>query len=141
MNLSSRANRIFFNGNINIIEVIKGPLELVVTVNKCDQDMKKCEKLPPQVFKHICSRLRDTKTFYYGALSKVNPPIECPVQPQKYKADNSTVNLTPLTYLPMEGFIWMTTTKFFGGENRKVALCLESTLSTIKMESRRRRPK
>jgi hypothetical protein len=99
--------------------------------------MKKCEKNPTQTFKQICSKLKDKKAFYYNALTTIHPPLECPFKAQQYTAANSSIDLTPLSFLPINGFLWIITGRIMSGESREVALCVEGNLRVTRPTSRR----
>lgn len=135
----SNSNRLIYSGYLEVGKQILGPLEAVVEVNRCDPEMKKCEKNPKQHFKHICRRLSDKKAFYYNALSTLHPQLECPVKAQRYTATNSSVDLTPFTFLPISGYIWLVTLKLYSGEEKvkEIALCIELELKIVQVGRKR----
>jgi hypothetical protein len=136
--ISSASNKVLFSGSLNISKTINGPLELTIDVNKCDPDMKKCEKNPTQTFKQMCLKLKDKKSFYYSILSPFHPTLECPVKAQEYTAANATIDLTPLTFLPVNGYIWMITGKIFSGHAREIVFCIEANLKIVRTTGRRK---
>jgi hypothetical protein len=138
LEISASSNKIFFSGSLNISKVVNGPIELTIDVNKCDSDMKKCEKNPTQTFKQVCLKLKDKKSFYYSILSPFEPAFECPLKPQQYTTMNSSIDLTPLTFLPVNGYIWIITGKFIAGHAREIAFCLESNLKIVRTASKRK---
>jgi hypothetical protein len=141
MKITTVNNKLYFNGVIDVSRNGSAPMELQIIVNKCDQDMKKCEKLPPRSFKQLCATLNDKSSFLYTLITKLDPPMECPVKAQQYIANNAVVDITPLTFLPMNGFVWIAVIKIFSGENREMTLCLEASFRNNKIALRRRRPK
>lgn len=134
-NVSSKGveNKIIFSGQLDLVEEIRGPLELVVELNRCDVEMKKCEKIPTMKFTKLCSRLNDKKAFYYGAFSGIKPRLECPLKEKNYIASNSSIDLTAISFLPMGGFVWLTTFKINSGDEKNVhlVLCVEMEFKIV----------
>lgn len=139
-NLTIISNKLYTSGSIEVSKPILRPQELTFIVNKCDMDMKKCENNPPRAFKQLCSKLKDKKSFYYSALSKIHPTVECPIKVQNYSIETSMLDLTPLTFLPVNGYIWIMTTKVLG-EAREVLMCIETSMSNVRSSTRRRGPR
>lgn len=64
---------------VELNETLKGRLEMVTTLEKCDMDMTKCTSFPPFNFPDICSQI-NTKFFGPNFLSRTTPKLECPVK-------------------------------------------------------------
>lgn len=133
------ANKIFYSGHLEVTEKVPGPLELSIEVNRCDTEMKKCEKHPTQKFSNICHRLNDKKAFYYGALEGIKPPIECPIKPQRYVSTNSSIDLTAISFLPISGYVWITTLRLGSGEKKtnKLVLCVTMEIKIVRAPRKR----
>lgn len=125
-NSAGVANKIFYSGYLDVSKKVPGPMEFVIDVNRCDIEMKKCEQYPGLQFTGFCQKLKDKNAFYYGALSKIDPPFECPVLAQRYNAANSIMDLTALQFLPISGYKWLVTMKIISGEakNKEMAFCI-----------------
>ena len=138
---SAGLNKFRFSGYVDVSTQITPPLEFTIDVNKCDQGMKKCEKNPTQKLKKPCQRLTDTRAFYYPTLTSIQPKIECPIIAQRYTATNATLDLSPFTYLPINGYIWVISLKLFSGidKARELAMCVEINLKTSKTPNVRKR--
>lgn len=142
-NISSHGNakNVFFSGRLELTEDVRGPLELVVLINRCDVAMKKCERIPPIRVPKLCSRFSDTKAFYSGAFAGITPRLECPMTERIYTATDSSIDLAAISFLPMGEFMWIMTLKINSGEEgkSKLALCIEMELKIIRA-GRQRRP-
>lgn len=141
LHIVSVSNKFYFDGILEVNREVHGPLELLMDMNKCDVDMKKCEKNPPTRFKEFCQKLTDKRAFYYHALETMEPRLECPVKAQEYKAVNSSLDFTPFTLLPVGGYIWAVTLKIVSGSDKKrvIEFCAEINLKIVR-SNRRRRP-
>lgn len=137
------ANKLIFSGAINISREVHGPLELLIEINRCDLDMKNCEKMTTQRFSGMCQKLRDKRAFYYNALTSITPPLECPFEPQNYIATNSTVDLMALAFMPLSDSAWLTIAKLFSGEGkrREIVMCTELEMRVNRIKSLKSRRK
>lgn len=134
------ATKLVYSGYLDVTQTVPGPLDLSLDINRCDISMKKCEKRPSHKFTGLCQRVHDRNTFYHGALSTINPPLVCPLKPQRYVATNSTIDLTAISFMPVNGYIWHTTVKLHSGEgkDRKVAMCIEMKMKIVRAQARKR---
>lgn len=126
-------NKIFYSAYIDVLKEVNGPMELTMLINKCDTDMKKCESRPTIKFADICPGLKDKKSFYYGALANIKPPFSCPGKAQRYVAQNASVDLSVMSFLPVSGFIWKVTVRItsVAAKTREVLMC---TLMDVKIQ-------
>lgn len=118
---------------------VSGPLELSIEINRCDVAMTKCEKHPTLKFSELCKKLKDKNAFYYGALSTIHPPFECPVKAQNYVSTNSSIDLSALSFLPISGYSWLTTFKLTSGEGKRkeLVLCVMFECKILRAKARR----
>ena len=137
-NSTGFSNLLVYSGFFNVSKNVPGPLELIVDINRCDSSMKQCEKYPAMKIPALCQKLKDKRTFYYGVLSDIVPPFECPLKAQVYSTNHSSIGLSFLALIPTTGYKWITTTKVFSGRDREVALCFSSELKTVRAKGRKR---
>lgn len=132
-------DKISYSGYLDISKDVYGPLEISIDLNRCDLEMKKCEKLPTQKHKNVCRNLNVKKTFYHNAWKTLDPPLECPFRAQRYTATNSSMDLTPFTLLPLSGYMWIITAKLYSGDEkaRQVALCLDLNMKVVRVQRKR----
>lgn len=123
---SGIANKVFYSGFADVTNEISGPIDFTIETTRCDVDMKKCEKLPSQKVLGVCQKLNDKKTFYHGAISTMQPPLACPLKPQKYVATNSSIDLSAIAFLPISGHVWHLVVKLYSGEKkeRNMVMCV-----------------
>lgn len=133
-------NRIRYSGILNVVNDIFGPLELWVEINRCDIAMKNCEKFPTQKFNRLCQRLTDTNTFYYGAVSTVEPKLACPLRAQRYTSTNSTLDLSVISMLPLSGSVFMGKMWVMSGEGKKSEMvqCATIELMIVRAKAKKR---
>lgn len=124
-------NRIRYSGFLDVTRDIFGPLELWVEINRCDIAMRNCEKFPTQKFSKLCQRVTDTKTFYYGAVSTVEPKISCPIRAQRYVSTNSTVDLSVISMLPLSGSVFIGKMWIMSGEGKKIEMVQCATVELM----------
>lgn len=138
--VSGNANKIVYSGAIEISREIRGPLEVWLEINRCDLEMKKCEKAQTQKFAGICQKLRDKRSFYYSAANTIHPQLSCPFKAQNYTATNSSVDVTAISFLPLSDCLWMTTSKVYAGEGKEkeVVMCTLLESKIVKVKSRRK---
>lgn len=126
---------------MNVTKKIMGPLEIIIDVNRCDLEMKHCEKYPGHHFKEVCKRLMDTKSFYYGSLSGVQPPLVCPMLPQLHEVKNQLLDLSAISLIPISDYIWIATIKMISSSDTKrkeVQLCLLVEMKITRSRSKKR---
>lgn len=128
-------NHLQFSGSIDVEREINGPLELVVSLNRCDSGMKKCEKFPTQKFAKVCHMFQDKNSLFAGVLATMHPPLGCPIKVQHYEATNSSMDMTTVSYLPLSGSIFMSTAKLFSGEGKRAetVLCTSMEIKIVRV--------
>lgn len=132
-------NRIRYSGFLDVVREIFGPLELWVDINRCDIAMKNCEKLPTQKFNRLCHRLTDKKTFYYGAVSTVEPKLACPLRVHRYVSTNSTIDLTMISMLPLSGSVFIGKMWMMSGEGKKSEMVQCATIELMIVRAKARK--
>lgn len=93
-----------FNGHLIITKDVPGPIELIIESNRCDLKMKACERYDLFSIGGMCEKFKSKNTFFAGTLSKINPPIVCPVKTGNYTFDNAEFDLNIVSRLPMDGW-------------------------------------
>jgi hypothetical protein len=136
------ADVIRYSGFLEASREIRGPLELVIETNRCDVGLKKCEKMPTVKFTGLCEKFKDKKAFYHATLSGLTPSLECPIKPQRYVATNSSMlDLSPIAFLPLGGYIWLVTLKVSSGEpkQQELVMCTMIEISIAQVKRKRRK--
>jgi hypothetical protein len=132
---SNTNNKVNFSGEISISEDILGQIDLVIEANKCSLDMKTCEKAPTVNIKDMCSKFKDS--LYSSVFSKFQPAFVCPLRKGKYMIKEAAIDLTILTYVPLDGFIYVCSMKFVSIENsgkkKQLVMCLNSETKIVKI--------
>lgn len=140
-NTVASTDKILYSGYLEASREVRGPLELAIETNRCDIDMRKCEKNPTLKFTGLCEKFKDTNAFYYASLSGLTPPLECPVLPQRYIATNSSMlDLSPISFLPIGGYVWLVTLKMTSSQlkRRELVFCTMFEISIAKAKRKRR---
>ncbi|CRK89254.1 CLUMA_CG003013, isoform A [Clunio marinus] len=131
--------KIYIPTTIDVSRDVKDLSELTLEVNRCDFEMKKCEKPFPLRFTDLCKSFNNKKAFYYGFISTIKPPISCPIKADKYTATNGSFDLSASYFLPIRDNVWITKTKLYcnEGKKRELVLCLMSTIKVTQTRARR----
>lgn len=106
---SNIENKISLSGRMSVSEEIAGELDLVLEVNKCTLDMKNCEKSATVNVREICKKFKDKNAFYYSVFSSIKPQLQCPIKAGNYSSEQSTIELSMISLLPLDGYIWLVT--------------------------------
>ena len=78
----------------------------------------------------MCQKLKDPLSIYSKAFSEIKPPIACPIKVGNYSMMESSVDLSMITGLPIDGHIWVVGIKWMSGE--KTVLCLDNETKITK---------
>lgn len=86
-------------------------------------------------FKDMCSKFIDP--LYASFFSRIQPPLKCPIAALNYTLLESTLDLTVVTFLPIDGFNIINSLKLVsienGGKKKKVIFCLNSETKIFKV--------
>lgn len=109
-------------------------------ISRCESStsMKHCENYPSINVPGLCLKLKDKQAFYYDALSSIEPQLECPVKAGNYIANNATVDLSSIAFIPMSGSVWYATLKFFAGKKRELILCVLAEFKIVRARTKKR---
>lgn len=125
----SNINTLKMSGLITAAVEVPGDIELVVEANKCTLDMMTCEKYAGVSVRELCKRFKVKGAFYSNVIASIKPPLQCPIKAGNYTMEESTFDLSMLSVLPLDGYIWVVTFKLMSAENgktKKIAMCLNS---------------
>lgn len=132
----SHLNVVSFSGYGYLSRDIKGDLELFVEVNRCSLDMKFCENYPGTTIRELCKRFRDKNAFYSSTLESIKPLLKCPVKAGNYTFMELKLDLSALSLLPMDGYVWLTTIKLLSAEERikrkLIVLCIAAETKILR---------
>lgn len=119
-----------YSGVITATEKVIGDIEFALESSKCTSDLKTCEKYATVNFREMCKRFQEKNRFYSGLFENIKPPLSCPIQPGNYSIEEASIDLTPVSFVPLDGFTWLVTFKFVsstkGSKVKKTVLCLNS---------------
>ncbi|CRK89259.1 CLUMA_CG003018, isoform A [Clunio marinus] len=132
-------NRVTFSGYIDVEREITSISEVLVETNRCDIEMKTCEKLFPVRFTDLCKKINDKTAFYYEVFAAIHPPLKCPIEVNRYTANNCSVDLSALSFLPLRDHVWRTKTKLFSGKGkaREIIFCLASEMKIVQVRRKK----
>jgi hypothetical protein len=123
-------------GRMEVLQKLYGPMDLTVEVNKCTLDLKTCEKVITINVKSLCSKIKDSNMFYALLLSRVVPPLNCPLNPGNYTVHHTEVDLSPFTYVPFDGFLFNFIVKILTTnpktKARIIAICFQMEFKILK---------
>lgn len=120
-------NHVQYSGYLESSREINGPLELIIETNRCDINMKRCEKFSTQKITKVCHMFEGKNNIFSSVLATMQPPVSCPIKAQRYEAINSSMDMTSLAYLPLTGSIFLSTSKLYSGEGKKAEMALCTT--------------
>lgn len=133
---SNLDNQILFQGDIIVSEEISGNIDFVLENYKCNLDMTKCDQAINQNIPEICKKFKEKNTFYSKAFQSIQPPMECPIKPGNYTLGPILLDLTIVSMLPIDGYVWIVNFKLAssvkGNKTKKLAMCLNSEVKVIK---------
>lgn len=137
---SNIGNKILFSVLITVSEEVPGEIEFVIESNRCTLDMKTCEKYPVMNVREMCKKFQEKNAFFSMTLASFKPPLKCPIKTGNYSLEESFIDLTPVAFVPLDGFVWIVTFKLVanekGSKNKKTVLCMNSETKIIKVNKR-----
>lgn len=131
-------NKISFDGSFDLSEDINGDLVFVFESHKCSLDLKTCQPNNRRNFYGICEVFEGMKTFgFKNAFTNVKPPLHChPLTSRTYLISNATVDLSIISSLPLDGYIWLLSLKFVDknkkGTSSKPVVCMNIEMKVVK---------
>jgi hypothetical protein len=132
----SAPNKITHKGFALMSEEIQGDLELIIDTSRCSLDMKTCEKISPLSFREICKKVSDKNAFYYSSLESISPPLQCPLKPGNYSIPESSLDLSFISLLSIDGYVWVLSAKLVrivaGKKTKKSLMCLNMEIKITK---------
>lgn len=128
-------NKMAVRGSIVVTEEIRGGIDFVMEISRCNLDMKICEKYDNVNVKGMCKKFVDKTAFYSAALESIHPQLKCPIKPGNYTA-HVDIDLNLFSIFPIEGFVWITTFKMVatdkGSKTKKIVCCLNSETKIVR---------
>jgi hypothetical protein len=124
-------------GRVEVFQKLYGPMDLTIEVGRCTLDMKTCEKVININIKSLCSKIKDSNMFYALLLSRIEPPLNCPLNPGNYTIHRTEVDLSPFVYIPFDGFLYNFLVKILSTnpttKARIIAICLQMEFKILKI--------
>lgn len=138
---NSNFNKLEYSGFITVSEEVAGEIEFLVEASKCSLDMKSCEKYNNVKIQSMCDRFMEKNTFYSSALASIHPQLKCPIKPGVYTLNEAAIDLSLISVIPLDGYVWVVTFKLLQAEKtkkmKKVVLCLNSETKIIRSSDKR----
>lgn len=75
--------------------------------------MNQCENFDTFVICDICKIINQKNQYWSDLIAHTEPRAKCPFKPSTMKIVNATMDFSYLAYLPMDGYSWIFTIKFF----------------------------
>lgn len=133
---SSNINVMSFSGFVNITRDIQGDMELVMEVNRCSLDRNTCEKYPGATIREMCRRFQEKTKFYAKFFSNFEPPLRCPLKAGNYTMNEIKLDLSVISVLPLDGYLWLVTFKILaiepGLKKKQTAMCINTETKIVR---------
>lgn len=123
-------NKVNFSMNLNVQEEVHGPLEIILVANRCDLKQKHCGHFQDIKITQMCQKLEDPYSQFSKALAGIKPTITCPIKVGNYSMMESSIDLSMITGLPIDGHMWVVEIKWMSGD--KTILCLDNETKITK---------
>lgn len=106
-------------------------MDLLLTAGsaRCSFDMKDCQRFTAMPATLNLCRLLGEKDNLYPLMSMmtdaIHPKMKCPIEAGNYTLDKITINLNvaPLSFLPLDGSVWIMTFRVVEEKSNKVHMC------------------
>lgn len=116
-------------------------MEFSIESNKCTLDMTTCEKYASTTLRGMCKIFVKKNAFYSSFFENITPPLVCPLKTGNYTIVETKLDLTALSVLPLDGFVWVSTLKVLamepGLKKKRIVLCLNTETKIIRTNIRR----
>ena len=81
-------------------------MTLVLEASRCSLDLKNCVRNANFNIKDVCRKMADFKAAYSNIFEAFTPKIACAV-PGNFTLPPTKLDLVPLKYLPLDGYVWI----------------------------------
>lgn len=129
-------HKVAFNGYIEASEDFTGELVLVLDTSRCSLDMKTCEKFSNRNIRNMCARFKEQNKFYSSAFANIKPPLVCPIKAGNYSLGDSSLDLSALALMPIDGYVWLIKYRLVsvedGGKSRRIIMCVNSEIKIVR---------
>lgn len=128
-------NKVLFSGMMMVEEEVKGPIDMIMEANRCDLKMNNCEIYQRFKITKMCDKFNDKNAFYAGGLTNITPSLRCPIKAGNYTFVDSILDLSALSPLPLDGYIWIVLMKWVSGEsgkNPRLVFCFHGETKILK---------
>lgn len=133
-------NQVVMSGNITVTEEISGNLDFVLENNRCNLDLTKCEQEPNLNINEVCKKLKQKNVFYSIMFEAIKPPLACPIQPGNYTVEKFSIDLSLVSMLPIDGYIWIVNFKLVssvkGNRTKQIVACINSEVKVVKIRQK-----
>lgn len=105
--------------------------------------MSRCENHHTLYLTDLCKIVNQKNRIWNEIVPHIHPKMDCPLKPPNYQFVNATIDISFVSYLPLDGFIWTITIKTFKAipkvrHKKRMVFCLMAEGSVLKVN---RKPK
>lgn len=75
--------------------------------------MNRCDNHHTLYLPDLCKIVNQKNEIWNEIISHIHPKMSCPLKPPTYRFVNATIDMSFISYLPLDGFIWTITFKTF----------------------------
>lgn len=128
--------KIPITGLITVNKEVTGAIDFVIESNKCNFNLTSCTRTNAFNFAGMCDMFKEKNAFYSPIFDSIEPSLRCPIKPGNYTLRESILDLSPVRYFPMDGFVHVTTFRLVSGAKgnkpKKIVLCLNTEVKIFK---------
>lgn len=104
--------------------------------------MTHCEHFDTLIIRDICKVLNQKNRMWSDFIGHTQPKVACPLNTTSIKVSNATVDLGYVSYLPLDGYTWITSLKLYKSvesarRKKELLFCImnEATITKTRRES------
>jgi hypothetical protein len=128
---------ISIGGNLEVFKKLHGPIDISSDLNRCTLNMRTCEKFVNRNMRNVCKRFTNSSLNLSDMLTKVVPPLKCPIEAGNYTVERTDVDLKMLSYAPLDGFIYNILIKLITTDpvtkSRIIASCIKVEVKIVRV--------
>jgi hypothetical protein len=122
---------------LQVMQKIHGPIDASFEISRCSLDLKSCQQFGNFNLRNCCQRLTNSTLIISKIVSKINPPVRCPIDAGNYTAERTELNFKLFSYLPFDGWIYNVIVKVVSTnpktKSRIIASCFKTEIKIVKV--------
>lgn len=129
--------------NTNVLNKLMFLFQIQVNAKGCDLHMNRCDNQHTLYLPDLCKIANQKSQIWNEAFTHIHPKMNCPLKPPNYRFVNATMDISFISHLPLDGFIWTITIKTFKPipnirHKKRMVFCLMAEGSILRVN---RKPK